>query len=61
VSRAKSKVTPHVRVDDPDVPADPLHPERVLCRCGLPAGHPSHTMPDPVSDVASAAAGEERR
>lgn len=59
MSRAKSKVVPHVRVDDPDVPADPLHPERVLCRCGLPAGHPSHTMPDPVPDGQTRAAGND--
>lgn len=58
MSRAKSNVTPHVRVIDLDVPADPLHPERVLCRCGLPADHPSHTMPDPIADAASAAAGD---
>jgi hypothetical protein len=50
MSRAKSSVPPHVRVVDLDVPADPLHPERLLCRCGLPESHPSHTMPDPVPD-----------
>jgi hypothetical protein len=50
MTRAKSNVTPHVRVVDLDVPADPLHPERLLCRCGLPESHPSHTMPDPVPD-----------
>lgn len=59
MTRAKSKVTPHVRVLDQDVPADPLHPDRLLCRCGLPEVHPCHTMPDPVPDVASAAAGDD--
>jgi hypothetical protein len=58
VSKPKTKVKPHVRVLDQDVPADPLHPDRLLCRCGLPADHPSHTMPDPVADVRSVAAGD---
>ena len=52
----RTKVTPHVHITDPDVPAD--HNGRHTCRCGLPEAHPSHTMPDPVPDAASAAAGE---
>lgn len=43
---AKSKVAPHVFVEDPDLPPD--QNGRHACRCGL-VGEPGdahHTMPD---------------
>jgi len=64
VSRAKSKVPPHVFVADPDVPPDPLDTTgRRVCAakgCHLPGapGDSRHTMPDPVPDVRQYAAGE---
>jgi hypothetical protein len=50
---------PHPFQADPEMPADPITGDRV-CRCGL-VGRPGdahHTMPDPVPDAQSAAAGE---
>jgi hypothetical protein len=64
VTRQKPKPAPHVHVADPDLPPDPLDrrvpPARVCRTCRL-VGRPGdtrHTMPEPVADVASAAAGE---
>lgn len=62
MTRAKTKVAPHVFVADQDVPADPLdRTGRRVCRdCQLP-GLPDdahHAMPDPVPDAATRAAGE---
>lgn len=55
----KSKVTAHVFVADPDVPPD--HNGRQACHTchliGAP-GDAHHTMPEPVEDAASRAAGE---
>jgi hypothetical protein len=60
--KPKTKVTPHVFVADPDVPGDPLsrNARRVCKVCHLlgQPGDTHHTMPDPVPDAASAAAGE---
>ena len=58
MSKPKSAVRPHLFVPDPDVPPD--HNGRGTCRCGL-VGEPGdahHTMPEPVDDAASRAAGE---
>lgn len=62
MARVKSKVKPHVHVADPAVPADPLDRtgRRVCTVCHL-IGRPGdgrHTMPDPVPDAQSAAAGD---
>lgn len=64
VSGPKSKVVPHVHVVDQDVPADPLDrrdpPARVCLTCRLPGrpGDAHHTMPDPIPDAHSRAAGD---
>jgi hypothetical protein len=62
MSRAKTKVKPHVHVVDQDVPADPLDTTgRRACRTCHLVGRPGdahHTMPAPIPDAASAAAGE---
>jgi hypothetical protein len=52
MSRAKSKVAPHVHQADPDTPADPVSGDQVCRSCRL-VGRPGdahHTMPDPVPD-----------
>jgi hypothetical protein len=43
---------------DPGIPPD--HNGRRTCRCGLTgvAGDPHHTVPEPVDDARSRAAGE---
>ena len=58
----KSKVAPHPFAPDPDVPADPLSGKRACrvpgCRLMGEPGDAHHTMPEPIPDAASAAAGE---
>jgi hypothetical protein len=64
VTRQKPKPAPHVHVADPDLPPDPYDrrdpPARACLDCGRMSrpGDTHHTMPEPVADVASAAAGE---
>lgn len=64
---SKPKPAPHVHVADPAIPPDPLDrsvpPARSCTGCGRMSrpGDAHHTMPDPVPDAASAAAGEEMR
>jgi hypothetical protein len=56
VSRAKTKVTPHVHVADPGIPPDPTDrrdpPARSCRTCGRMSrpGDAHHTMPDPIPD-----------
>lgn len=60
MSRAKSKVAPHVHQADQDLPPDPISGDQACARCHL-VGRPGdahHTMPEPVPDAQSAAAGE---
>lgn len=56
---AKSHVTPHPFVADPDLPADPYDGRRT-CRCGLlgEPGDAHHTVPPPTEDGQMRAAGE---
>jgi hypothetical protein len=59
MARVKSKVKPHVFVAAPDL-SDPRMDVHVCSKCRL-VGQPGdshHTMPEPVPDAASAAAGE---
>lgn len=64
MSRPRPKAAPHVFVVDQDVPADPLDrsvPPARSCRdCGRMGrpGDANHTMPNPVPDAQSAAAGD---
>jgi hypothetical protein len=62
VKPPRSKVTPHVFQPDPDVPPDPLSRNaREVCRTCHLLGQPGdahHTMPEPVEDAQSRAAGE---
>lgn len=58
---SKTHVPPHPFVADPDVPPDPLdRTGRRACRCGLlgEPGDAHHTLPPPVDDARSRAAGE---
>jgi hypothetical protein len=59
VSKPKTAVPPHPFQADPETPGDPISGEQV-CRCGL-VGRPGdghHTMPDPMPDAQSRAAGD---
>ncbi len=60
MSRAKSVVTPHVHVADPDVPPDPISGDQACRHCHL-VGRPGdahHAMPEPVADAQTRAAGD---
>lgn len=59
MSKPKTKVTPHVFTDDPDL-ADPRMGVQVCGACGL-VGKPDdarHTLPAAVPDAQSRAAGD---
>lgn len=59
MSKAKTKVAPHVFTPDADL-ADPRLSVQVCRTCQLVGkpGDSHHTMPEPVPDVAGLAAGE---